>query len=492
MNRDCLSALDKIVVYQASMINPSIGLELNRELKRLRFLGAPIVLPIKRNIYKETRQLKALSPSFECPATLPTLVLLAPTSTSAALDLTPVGPDLSSPIYAARKESGLYDSIADQLLAMGPNALANLDYPTTIKRQIEDWSKNHRYVDVQGEDLQVAVVGEIHSPAAGTIIRAHGNFYARDGDNFKPIDDKSKIKDVIALGVPTCASTKMHNTFLNQIIVGSQITSDNADEDARAGKYPIVKNWSKPSEGGFENHEILLISTLPKYGVRSFNLSRDSVLIIIVDTLGCRLDEVDEAFTATVVGDDDTKEFPGPEDIRVGAHYEPSLLCDYGGAYFNHVKAKLVQLDIRDMDKELIPPWKIYQELKPGTLVLALCSLHCFNMVDTSGKEVKERKIYQMNAHSIRVLSKSDDYTVIRTRPIAPNSGERVSAALPERAIPSAFANFVLPPVASTSSQASTSRQAVAEDDSNDMAVEETPVDVSSARSKKAKQKSQK
>ncbi|KAJ7018101.1 hypothetical protein C8F04DRAFT_977888, partial [Mycena alexandri] len=377
--------------------------------------------------------------------------------------------------YAARKESGLYDSIADQLLAMGPNALANLDYPTTIKHQIEDWSKNHRYVDVQGEDLRVAVVGEILSPAAGTIIRAHGNFYARDGDNFKPIDDKSKIKDVIALGVPTCASTKMHNTFLNQIIVGSQITSDNADEDARAGKVC------------FENHEILLINTLPKYGIPSAAGAPRARRIA-----KRRLDEVDEAFTATVVGDDDTKEFPGPEDIRVGAHYEPSLLCDYGGAYFNHVKAKLVQLDIRDMDKELIPPWKIYQELKPGTLVLALCSLHCFNMVDTSGKEVKERKIYQMNAHSIRVLSKSDDYTVIRTRPIAPNSGERVSAALPERAIPSAFANFVLPPVASTSSQASTLRQAVAEDDSNDMAVEETPVDVSSARLKKAKQKSQK
>ncbi|KAJ7715806.1 hypothetical protein B0H16DRAFT_1804808 [Mycena metata] len=348
----------------------------------------------------------------------------------------PAGPNLSSPIYAARKESGLYDSIADQLLAMGPKALANLDYPTTIKRQIEEWSKNHRYVDLQGKDLRVAVVGEILGPAAGTVVRAHGNYYTRDGEKFKPIDDKSKIKDVIALGIPTSASTKMYNTFLNQIIVGSQITSENAREDARAGKSPIIKNWSKPISEGSENHQILFINTLPKYGVRPPNSLRD----LIPSAAGApnarcivkrRLDVAGEDVAAKIVADDGVKEFPGSAEIKLGAHYEPSLLCDYGGSYFNHVKAKLVQLDIRDINKELIPPWKIYQELKPGTLVLALCSLHCFNMPDTFGKEARERKIYQLNAHSIRVLAKSDDYTaVIRTRPIAPNSVDRLTVTM--------------------------------------------------------------
>ncbi|KAJ7720692.1 hypothetical protein B0H16DRAFT_1432279 [Mycena metata] len=309
----------------------------------------------------------------------------------------PAGPNLSSPIYAARKESGLYDSIADQLLAMGPNALANLDYPITIKRQIEEWSKNHRYVDLQGKDHRVAVVGEILGPAAGTVVRAHGNYYTHHGDKFKPIDDKSKIKDVIALGIPTSASTKMHNTFLNQIIVGSQITSENAREDARAGKVCS------------ENHQILFINTLPKYGIPSAAGAPKARSIA-----KHRLDEADEDVAAKVVADDGAKEFPGPSEIKLGAHYEPSLLCDYGGSYFNHVKAKLVQLNIRDINKELIPPWKIYQELKPGTLVLALCSLHCFNMPDTFGKGARERKACPAHSHSISFSHSRTDLSAER------------------------------------------------------------------------------
>jgi hypothetical protein len=48
-----------------------------------------------------------------------------------------------------------------------------------------------------------------------------------------------------------------------------------------------------------------------------------------------------------------------------------------------------------------------------------------------------------MNAHSIRVLDSSDKVAEVRTRPIAPNSAERVVAALPKRS--GAFENFVLP-----------------------------------------------
>jgi hypothetical protein len=137
------------------------------------------------------------------------------------------------------------------------------------------------------------------------------------------------------------------------------------------------------------------------------------------------------------------------------------LLPDYGGDYFNHVKSKLVQLDVRDKDNNLIGPWRYYEELKPGTLVLALVSLHCYNMIDEGGKERKERKvsivqldncdlanrlkIYQMNAHTIRVLDRSDEVAEVRTRPIAPNSGERAVSALPKRTVPAAFDNFSLP-----------------------------------------------
>jgi hypothetical protein len=117
---------------------------------------------------------------------------------------------------------------------------------------VEEWSRNHRFVNKSGEELRVSVVGEILGPSMGTLVRAHGNYFAREGDNvssfghypfqslmrfqFKPIDDKSKIKDTLAIGIPTCSSTSLYNMFLNQIIAAGQVTSANADEDMRNGR----------------------------------------------------------------------------------------------------------------------------------------------------------------------------------------------------------------------------------------------------------------
>ncbi|KAJ6451380.1 hypothetical protein C8R47DRAFT_998517 [Mycena vitilis] len=341
------------------------------------------------------------------------------------------GPNLDSQVYVDREESGLYDSVADQIAAMKTDALANLDYPDDFVRHIEDWSRNHRYVDLEGHELRVAIVGEILGPSMGTVLRAHGNYFAREGDEFKPIDDKSKIKDCLALGVPTRTSVKMHNTFLNQAIAASQVTAANEDEDARAGRYPIVKNWTKASKEGSEEHDVIMVYMLPKYAV---SVPTAAGAPAVKRTAKRRLDEVDSSQASST------------EDIKIGAHYEPTLLPDYGGAYFAHKKAKLVQLDVRDKSNALIPPWKFYDALKPGTLVLALVSLHCFVMTDEHGKERKERKIYQMNAHSLRVLAESDEYTETRLPPVAPNASDRATASLPGRSAASTFASFVIPP----------------------------------------------
>jgi hypothetical protein len=69
-------------------------------------------------------------------------------------------------------------------------------------------------------------------------------------------------------------------------------------------------------------------------------------------------------------------------NIKLGAFYDPHLMPDYGGPFFNHTINKLTQLDIVDEEDQLIPPWKMYDALKPGTLILANCSLHCFLMAD--------------------------------------------------------------------------------------------------------------
>lgn len=51
-----------------------------------------------------------------------------------------------------------------------------------------------------------------------------------------------------------------------------------------------------------------------------------------------------------------------------------------------------------------------------------------------------------MNAHSIRVLSESDEPVEERTRPVAPNEPARTTLPLPQRVVTS-FANFSVPVV---------------------------------------------
>ncbi|KAJ7825155.1 hypothetical protein B0H13DRAFT_2375083 [Mycena leptocephala] len=119
----------------------------------------------------------------------------------------------------------------------------------------------------------------------------------------------------------------------------------------------------------------------------------------------------------------DTVQYPSGEIISdiislLGAIYDPRVLEDYGGPYFQHINAKLVQLDIRDADNKLIPPWKQYSALRPGSFVLVLATIHIFIFKDASNDRSRDRKFMQLSAHTIRVLDESELPVHKRTRPI--------------------------------------------------------------------------
>lgn len=84
-------------------------------------------------------------------------------------------------------------------------------------------------------------------------------------------------------------------------------------------------------------------------------------------------------------------------DVKLGSFYEPHLLEDYGGAYFAHVHAKLTQPDVRDIHNKLVAPWRFYDVLRPGTVILALVSLHVFFITDAGGHN---RKVCSIQAKS--------------------------------------------------------------------------------------------
>lgn len=67
-------------------------------------------------------------------------------------------------------------------------------------------------------------------------------------------------------------------------------------------------------------------------------------------------------------------------EIGLGSFYDPNLHPGHRGEYFKHVNAKLVQLDIRDEDDNLIPPWDMFDKLRPGTMVLIDATLVCWHI----------------------------------------------------------------------------------------------------------------
>jgi len=129
---------------------------------------------------------------------------------------------------------------------------------------------------------------------------------------------------------------------------------------------------------------------------------------------------------------------PTADDIKMGALYNPLLLSDYGGPCFQHQKALLKQLDVRNTIGNLIPPWGLYDALRPGTLILATVTLHCYVFNDTDrGRKASSfydiplsqassylSQAYQITAHKIRILDRSDEEIETRLVPTLPGQSK--------------------------------------------------------------------
>ena len=49
-----------------------------------------------------------------------------------------------------------------------------------------------------------------------------------------------------------------------------------------------------------------------------------------------------------------------PAQLCMGALHNPRLLCDYRGLLFHNREARLIQLDLHDATRDLVPSLKVY------------------------------------------------------------------------------------------------------------------------------------
>ncbi|KAG2125169.1 hypothetical protein DEU56DRAFT_759412 [Suillus clintonianus] len=178
------------------------------------------------------------------------------------------------------------------------------------------------------------------------------------------IDDKTHVKGVFALGQPTQATEMISLlwTTLSKAVNIKEWTAHAGTDQTGAPEFIIV------------NTEQLYSKALAGIGERSES----------------------KPVEGTSPTDGSAKDSGSEAAITTNTFYESSILPDYRGDLFQHVNAKLRQLDI----SKLIVPADWYSSLRCGTLVMIRATLHTFNW--------KEHRVYQLNAHTICVMDPSE------------------------------------------------------------------------------------
>ncbi|KAF8073356.1 hypothetical protein FPV67DRAFT_1666127 [Lyophyllum atratum] len=308
---------------------------------------------------------------------------------------------MTSACIQERQTSGLNDRIVELLLEARPGLLASAVPGTTFVASTNAYTKHTVFNNhVNEAPYHGLIFGQIASESDGTELRARGNHYLGGPDKLNKIKNSSKPKDVFVLEAPTNGPEIQMTVFENQLVTLDEVVEkERANDESRPDK-PIIKSWTKRRAGEKESNR-LVVTMGPKYGM-------DTTTNAVAGSKRSKKALPNEKDEGHKTAPEPSPPFKAPQ---VGDLHDPTVLEDYGGELFDHSPSmKLVQLDVRGTDGQLIPPGEMYGKLRTGTLVLINASLHIFNMPEAN------RKTFQLNCLSLRVLAESDLPVVPRVR----------------------------------------------------------------------------
>ncbi|KAF5335803.1 hypothetical protein D9611_009612 [Ephemerocybe angulata] len=339
-----------------------------------------------------------------------------------------------------RRANGVYERMTTKISDLGDTFIGNNIYKKDFVT-FEAWGGNKGFKAIGGRDVDRAFTffGEITHPKHGTALSASGNhiFVSKDG-GFVPLTDESRVKDRPVIGNLTYAPPPLQALFENQIATLNDIRVEDEEKEQRLGEDPFIHEWVKASDTQSEDAVAdLIILTLGNKFVLPGDNQASKAKASVSPRKRIRRQEVPAEDRSDAAADESGPPPPesgsssgpssGGDSVHIGAFYEPSTMPDFSGApCFDLRHKKLIQADVRDVNGRLIQPKEYLTALRPGTVILAKCTLHKYEMPPSAGYR-RGRKIYQLNAISTRVIAESE-HPVEEIFPISPPAAAGVIA----------------------------------------------------------------
>jgi hypothetical protein len=132
--------------------------------------------------------------------------------------------------------------------------------------------------------------------------------------------------------------------------------------------------------------------------------------------------------------------------ITLHTIYDANVLIDHTGPQFDrHQGAHILQRNYRDVRNDLIPPWEVRSQFRPGTLCIALVSFRMWSLTRDGDPDpdhvsriyfrscyylIIPRQFYQLSLNKIRVVRESLENIepIVRSEGVYGESETTVSA----------------------------------------------------------------
>ncbi|KAG9016750.1 hypothetical protein FRB90_002272 [Tulasnella sp. 427] len=275
---------------------------------------------------------------------------------------------------------------------------------------------------ILNQEQDFVVFGEILAYLQGTRLSAKGNVFPAN----KKLQNGDPVKWSIAVGNAS-DSTPQYDTVHNKQLavthrefgdsstlyqVRSEASRDNSNEPINM---PIeYKHFLRSSDLHGPLDTLLL--TTPNIYTTSSNAPK--TLPPGLATLPSRLSPHETGGLNT-----DTSSTSTPATVTLNSTYVPSeVFPDHTGDQFaNHNGCRVVQLDFRDINGELVPMADVRRVFRPGTFIQSRVTLNAYDIVDKTGAEPRRVRSHIMRLHSAQVLRESaQEYEPVYVPPTSP------------------------------------------------------------------------